>query len=190
MQFKKYLIPVLLLALTACGGGGSAAPAPAPTPMGQANNDTASVDEDSAVSIDVLANDTLINSASLAISVQPANGSAELNETNIDYTPDADFNGSDSITYTVNNTAGTSVSATFTITVNDINDAPIASDDSFVVLDNTPTDLTILANDSDADGSVVSASVIEQPTNGSVTVSESTKTYTPCEIPEIGRAHV
>jgi len=179
MQFKKYLIPVLLLALTACGGGGSAAPAPAPTPMGQANNDTASVDEDSAVSIDVLANDTLINSASLAISVQPANGSAELNETNIDYTPDADFNGSDSITYTVNNTAGTSVSATVTITVNDINDAPIASADSFVVLDNTPTDLTILANDSDADGSVVSASVIEQPANGSVTVSESTITYTP-----------
>jgi hypothetical protein len=49
----------------------------------------------------------------------------------VTYTPDADFNGTDSFTYTVNDGELDSASATATITVDGANDAPVGGDDAF-----------------------------------------------------------
>lgn len=153
-----------------------------------ANNDSATTDEDSAVTVSVLSNDTdvddTINSSTLAVSQSPSNGSAAVSGSSIIYTPNSNFNGSDSFQYTVADTSGsTSNTATVTITVNDINDAPTASSDSSTTAEDTPVTISILSNDSDIDGSLVNSSIaiVSNVSNGTTNVntSDGTVTYTP-----------
>ena len=72
-----------------------------------------------------------------------------------DYTPVADFNGSDSFTYRVSDGAADSNTATVTISVSAIGDAPVAHGDSATLTEDSqdfPVD--VLANDTDADNLV------------------------------------
>ena len=93
-----------------------------------ANDDTAETDEDVPVTIDVLANDTDVDTGD-TLTIQsvsdPANGTAVINAGQIDYTPDGEFSGTDTFTYTITDGTDTDT-ATVTITVNEVNDAPIA----------------------------------------------------------------
>lgn len=89
-----------------------------------ANNDTASTDQDTQVTIDILANDTdsggLVNS-SVAIVNDVDHGTTSINTTTgaVTYTPSAGYTGSDSFTYTVEDgDSNTSAQATVNITVN------------------------------------------------------------------------
>ncbi|MEM1093630.1 MAG: choice-of-anchor D domain-containing protein [Bacteroidota bacterium] len=88
-------------------------------------DDAATTDEDNAVSIDVLSNDSDEEGNTLSISdlSDPAGGTAVLDGTMVTYTPDADFNGTDTFTYTVGDGISEST-GTVTVTVNAINDAP------------------------------------------------------------------
>ena len=94
-----------------------------------ANDDSGGTDEDTAVTIDVLGNDTDVDGESLSVSsvTQPANGTVVNNGTDVAYTPDADFNGVDSFTYTSNDGTVDSSTATVTVTVAAVNDAPSIS---------------------------------------------------------------
>lgn len=155
--------------------------------------DPASVDEDDSVEVDVLANDSDIDGTldvtTVAIVNNGANGTAVVNSTTgvITYTPDADFNGSDSFTYQVDdNLGGTSNEATVSVTVNSINDAPVAANDTVTaLLEDTPHNINVLGNDSDIDGAlnVASVEVVSAPTNGATSVNTGTGmvTYTPSE---------
>jgi hypothetical protein len=95
-----------------------------------ASNDAYSVDEDAALSVDagtgVLQNDTPSSGVTAELVSGPSNASSfALNDDgSFDYTPAADFNGSDSFTYRTNDGSLTSNTATVTITVNPVNDAP------------------------------------------------------------------
>ena len=90
--------------------------------------DAATTPEDTAVDVSVVANDTDLEDATLSVSsiTQPANGSAVLksgSSTVITYTPNQNFHGPDSFTYTVSDgalTADTMVS----VKVHPVNDAP------------------------------------------------------------------
>lgn len=101
-----------------------------------ANDDSAATDEDTAVVVDVKANDTSgpDNESGQSLTVDsatvPANGTAEIIPTGDDagkvrYTPNADFNGPDSFQYTVCDDGAPSECATAAvgITVNPIDDA-------------------------------------------------------------------
>jgi hypothetical protein len=99
------------------GGGGNTAPV--------ATDDTATTDQDQAVTVDVLANDTdsdgTLTPGSVAVVTQPSNGTTNINATTgaITYTPTAGFTGTDTFTYTVNDDdSATSNAATVTVTVN------------------------------------------------------------------------
>lgn len=100
---------LLVLLLSACGGigggGGSTNPSAPPSP--RAANDTANVNEDETVNINVLSNDTSVTSSSIALGDAPENGTTTINGTNIDYAPDPDFFGADSFGYTVDSSTGT-----------------------------------------------------------------------------------
>jgi len=94
-----------------------------------ANDDTATTDEDTEVTIDVLANDTDpdLDPLSVASVTQGANGSVAINaDDTVAYTPDADFNGSDSFTYTASDGLGGTDTATVTVTVSPVTDISIA----------------------------------------------------------------
>ncbi|MCS5550994.1 MAG: tandem-95 repeat protein, partial [Gammaproteobacteria bacterium] len=125
-------------------------------------DDSASLDEDKTVDIPVLANDTLLThtyTTFLEFS-SPSNGQAILNVDNsISYIPQANFNGSDSFTYTVTieNKSGT---ANVNIEVNPINDKPsIESLATTLTVDEGKTEVTsISAIDVDGDNLTYSLS--------------------------------
>ncbi|MBD2200773.1 MULTISPECIES: Calx-beta domain-containing protein [Calothrix] len=153
-----------------------------------ANNDTATTEQGKPVSIDVLANDrtnTTLNQNTLAIATQPTNGTVTVNSNGtITYTPKANFNGTDSFTYTIKDNNGeTSNPAAVSITVTPAaNNPPVANNDTIITNQNTPVAIAILANDSDIDGTLnpSTIAIANQPTNGTVTINpDGTITFTP-----------
>jgi hypothetical protein len=92
-----------------------------------ATDDTATTNEDTSVTVSVLANDTDSDNDTLTVTAvtQGANGTVVLNGDNtVTYTPNADFNGTDSFTYTVSDGQGGTDTATVNVTVDSVNDAP------------------------------------------------------------------
>ncbi|MBB06378.1 MAG: hypothetical protein CML03_12855 [Pseudooceanicola sp.] len=144
-------------------------------------DDDASGDEDTAITIDVLANDTDVDGDTLSISAvgTPANGTAEIVDGKIVYTPNDDFNGTDSISYTVSDGAGGTDTATVSITVNPVNDAPVAVDDDASGDEDTAITIDVLANDTDVDGDTLSISAVGTPANGTAEVVDGKIVYTP-----------
>lgn len=70
-----------------------------------ANSDTDNTDKNSAVTTDVLSNDTdsdgSIDASTLTVTLQPTNGNVVIENGKITYTPNADYVGTDSYKYTV-----------------------------------------------------------------------------------------
>jgi hypothetical protein len=122
-----------------------------------ANGDTAVLNEDGLVRISVLANDMDVDGDQLTVTGASAvNGTVVVNANNtIDYFPNADFYGTDRITYTVSDGHGGTATATVTVTVNPVNDGPTANGEIWYVSTAANTVIgaeRILANDSDRDG--------------------------------------
>ncbi|MHA1939913.1 MAG: PKD domain-containing protein, partial [Candidatus Thorarchaeota archaeon] len=94
-----------------------------------AHDDAASTDEDTSVVIDVLANDSDIDGDTLTIdSVGSASyGTVQITTGLITYSPDANYFGIDSFTYTVSDGNGGIATATVTVTMNPVNDVPVAN---------------------------------------------------------------
>jgi hypothetical protein len=89
----------------------------------------------------VLANDTDPDSDALQILEvgSPANGTASIDDNGtsadptddfVTYTPDADYNGTDTFTYTISDGQGGTDTANVHVTVNPVNDTPQAADDT------------------------------------------------------------
>jgi hypothetical protein len=154
-----------------------------------ANDDSATVAEDSgANTISVLTNDTDADGDTLTITAvtQGANGSVAITGggTTVDYTPNANYFGSDSFTYTISDGNGGSDTATVSITVTNVNDNPTANDDAASVAEDSGANaINVLANDSispDA-GETLTITAVTQGTNGSVAITGGGTglTYTP-----------
>ncbi len=67
------------------------------------------------------------------------------------YTPSADFNGIDTLTYIVNNRHVDSAAATVTVDVGYTNDAPVAYAQEVSTSEGTPVTVTLTASDVDGD---------------------------------------
>jgi VCBS repeat-containing protein len=92
--------------------------------------DAYQVDEDGTLSVNVLGNDTSPTSGPLTavLVTGPTHGTLTFNtDGSFNYIPDANFNGTDSITYRAKNGSLESADAVVTITVNPVNDTPVAS---------------------------------------------------------------
>ncbi|MBN2534616.1 MAG: tandem-95 repeat protein, partial [Spirochaetales bacterium] len=146
-----------------------------------AADDSASTNEDTAVTIDVLANDTDIDGDTLSIASagNPANGTAAVNAGKIVYTPDANYNGTDSFTYTVSDGHGGTDTATVTVTINAVNDAPVAANDTATTSEDTAVTINVRANDTDIDGDTLSIASAGNPANGTAAINAGRIVYTP-----------
>jgi VCBS repeat-containing protein len=154
-----------------------------------ANNDTYAVNEDATLTVvlpGVLANDSDPDSDPLVavLTSGPSNGSLTLNADGaFSYTPNANFNGSDSFVYHASDASGGQSQATVTITVMPVNDAPSASADSYTTNEDTPLSVPapgVLANDNDIDSDPLSAVLVSGPSSGSLTLNANGSfTYTP-----------
>ncbi len=147
-------------------------------------NDSATTDEDTAVSGNVLGNDTDVDAGTMLTASLVANGSHGIatlaSDGSFTYTPNADFNGTDSFTYTASDGTAVSNVATVTIAVTSKNDAPIAVNDSTTTAENTAVTIAVLANDSDPDGGTLSVTSVTTPAHGTAGLNAGgTVTYTP-----------
>lgn len=145
-------------------------------------NDSATVDEDNSVGVAVLSNDSDPDGDTLTLQSygQPSNGSVSDNGSVITYTPAANFNGTDSFNYTINDGNGNTDTATVFVTINAVNDSPVANDDQATTDEDVPVDVDVVANDTDIDGDSLFISSHSQPANGSVVDNgDGTVTYTP-----------
>jgi len=151
-----------------------------------AQDDSYTIDEDGILTVDAAAgvlindNDADMDTLTASIAVGPGFGSLTLNsDGSFMYTPDANYNGLDSFTYTASDGNGNSAAAAVVITVTPVNDAPAASNDSATTQQNTAVVIDVLANDFDIDGDTLAVTGITVPTNGTVDFANDTITYTP-----------
>ena len=118
--------------------------------------DTAAGNEDSPITGNVLTNDQDPDGDTLLASLgtPPANGTVVVNpDGSFEYTPDPDFNGTDTFTYVATDPSGTTSVETVTVTVNPVNDAPVAVDDNITFPgESVSAVVEPLLNDTDVDG--------------------------------------
>ncbi|MBT8143377.1 MAG: tandem-95 repeat protein, partial [Gammaproteobacteria bacterium] len=149
----------------------------------EAGDDMAGTEFETAVTIDVLVNDSDPDGDSLSVATvgTATNSTVVNNTTDVTYTPNSGFSGTDSFTYTVSDGNGGSDEATVTVTVAEQgNRQPGAMDDAASTDQDTPVAIDVLANDSDPDSDPLTITDVSDPANGSVTNnSGKTVTYTP-----------
>ena len=146
-----------------------------------ANNDTASVQEDSSGNvINVAANDTDPDGDLLTVSAaSTATGTATFSGSNVIYTPPADFNGQATINYTISDGNGGTDTAIVTVTVTNVNDRPVANNDTANVDEDSSNNvIPVSANDTDVDGDTLTVTAATA-SNGTATPSGGNVIYTP-----------
>jgi gliding motility-associated-like protein len=169
-----------------------------------ANNDVASTNENTPVIFNITNNDFdvdgFINPSSVDLnpniigaqtSFNNPQGAWNLIAGQVSYSPALNFNGTASITYTVNDNSGAiSNSATITVTVLSVNNPPVANNDFTSTIEDTPVSLNIINNDTDPDGTInvntvdlnLSTAGIQTTVNtaqGSASVAAGVLTFTP-----------
>lgn len=155
------------------------------TPDGDAPvtvDDAATTDEDTSVTIDPLGNDSDPDGDPLSFAETPVadNGTVNVNpDGTIEYTPNPDFNGTDTITYMATDPDGNETPGTITVTVNPVNDAPVAVDDSATTPFDTAVVVPVLANDTDVDGDALRVTAAISPDGTVVINPDNTLTFTP-----------
>ncbi|ELA7137541.1 tandem-95 repeat protein [Vibrio parahaemolyticus] len=149
-----------------------------------AENDVITTEEDTAVTIDVLVNDSDVEGDVLSIqsaSVPSEQGSVDIVDGKLVFTPAENFNGEATITYIVTDGDLTD-EANVTVTVTPVNDSPVAVDDTVSTQEDTVVIIDVLPNDSDVDGdklSIQSATVPEA--QGKVEIVDGKLVFTPAE---------
>lgn len=153
-------------------------------------DDSYTVDEDAvlvrAVASDgVLGNDTDPEGDPLTAELVtgPSHGMLALGpDGSFTYTPNGDFHGTDSFTYRASDGDLSSV-ATVTITVDPVNDAPVADTDNYTLDEDTTLVVDapgVLANDGDVDGDELTAALSVAPGHGTLDLDpDGGFTYTP-----------
>ncbi|HHX8285875.1 TPA: tandem-95 repeat protein [Vibrio diabolicus] len=149
-----------------------------------ATNDAIQTDEDSQVLIDVLANDSDIEGDDLTItsaSVSEEQGIVEIVDGKLVFTPAENFNGNATISYTISD-GELEDEAQVLVTVNSVNDAPIALNDATITEEDTSVTIDVLPNDTDIDGDTLSIESASVPSDqGQVEIIDGKLVFTPTE---------
>jgi Ca2+-binding RTX toxin-like protein len=132
--------------------------------------DTFTTLEDTALAFtvaDLLGNDSDVDGDPIRLVSlgQPAHGTITRDGDQILYTPNLNFVGVDTVTYTVTDDADGTTVGTIRITVTPDNDAPVTGIDTFSGFEDQPVIVTtaqLLANDGDPDGDAISFVGIQQ----------------------------
>ena len=142
-----------------------------------ANGQSVTTNEDTPKSITLTGSDPDGDTLIYTITAQPVHGTFSGTAPNLTYTPAANYNGSDSFSFTVNDGKVDSVPATVNITVNPVNDAPVGVNDTAQVEWGKSVNIPVLANDTDADGDALSLTDSPSaPAHGTAVINADGKT--------------
>jgi len=156
-----------------------------------ATPDSISVDEDEVLTLDpsaILGNDSDVDGDALTVSLvnDVSHGTLSLSSNGaITYTPDADYSGSDSFTYQVDDGQGGVDTATVAIVVHPVNDAPVAGDDTYEVDEDATLQVDapgVGTDDTDIENDFLTFALVADVEHGSMTFNtDGTFTYIPDE---------
>ena len=107
---------------------------------------------------------------------QPTDGIVTLDGATATYTSNSDTATSDSFTFKVNDGELDSETSTVTIEITAVNDVPTVDNQTVTVTENIAKEITLIG--SDPDGDAITYSIVDQPTDGTVTLDGTTATYT------------
>ena len=146
-------------------------------------DDNFTTNEDTTLSGTVFTNDSDVDDSGLTLvnASDTANGTLTVNaDGTFDYVPNPDFFGTDSFTYQLEDPSrAVSAIATVTITVDPVNDAPVAVDDNFTTNEDTTLSGTVFTNDSDVDSGFMLVNASDTA-NGMLTINpDGTFDYVP-----------
>ena len=143
-------------------------------------NQSATTDEDVAVGITLNAvSPNLSASFTYTIVNSPANGVLSGVGPTFTYTPAANFHGSDSFTFRVNDGSHDSNTSTVSIVVLPVNDAPVADSQSVTTNSNTSVSISLTGSDFETAIANLTFEVTASPTHGTLSGSGATLSYTP-----------
>ncbi len=143
-----------------------------------ASSGTLSTDEDMAAGATLSASDLDGNGLTFSVVAGPAHGSVSISGSNYAYTPHANYHGSDSFTFRANDGSVNSNTATVSVTVDPVNDAPVA--DSAELDLNEDIALAGEPSGSDVDGDELTFDILTPPGDGDLTENlDGSYTYTP-----------
>lgn len=178
MNYLRSAITLLLIA--SCGGGGGGGPS-VPFTLNLAPNNI-STDEDTIYSGSLAADANEVVTLTYALTTQASNGQVSLSANGgaVTYTPNENFNGTDSFSYSVTAVEKSNVkNSTVTVTVNPVNDAPVVTitsktnlTENNILFDQNPT-FSLTYNDVDNTNDELTFSARVNNTNVPSTFTES-----------------
>ena len=142
-----------------------------------ANAQSVTTNEDATKAITLTGSDVESSVLTFSVIADPAHGTLSGTEPNLTYTPNPNYNGPDSFTFTANDGTVDSDPATVTITVTAVNDKPVANAQSVTTNEDATKAITLTG--SDVESSVLTFSVIADPAHGTLSGTEPNLTYTP-----------
>jgi hypothetical protein len=142
-----------------------------------AHDGTVQVSEDKATGLDLRASDPDGEPLIYTVVTAPARGTLSGTGASLTYRPAANFTGTDSFTFRVNDGTADSNLATVTLTVLPVNDAPRAHSIALSTPEDTPLAVTFPA--SDVDGDALTYTVLSLPAHGTISGTMPDLTYTP-----------
>jgi hypothetical protein len=135
------------------------------------------VPEDTPTGIVLTGSDPDGNQLTFSVVTGPAHGTLTGVSANLTYTPNANYYGTDSFTFRVFDGQDFSNTATVSITITPVNDAPVAYDQVLSTQRNTSLAITLTADD--VEGGLLGFTVTAGPTHGTLSGSGANRTYTP-----------
>jgi len=129
-----------------------------------ANAQSVITDEDTSIPITLTGSDVEGSALTYLVVTSPAHGTLSGTDNSLTYLPNTNYFGADSFSFKVNDGSLDSAPATVTMTVNPVNDPPVADSQSVTTLEDTP--VAIALTGSDVEGSALSYTVTTGPANG------------------------
>ena len=138
-----------------------------------------SSDEDTAIDITLSATDVDQDNLTYSIVSDVSNGTTSISGSTLTYTPNQDWNGTDTFTYKVNDGVVDSNTSNGTIIIAAINDAPVANDMTVSTNETRFSSLDITLDATDVDGDDLTYSIVSDASNATTTLNNNIITYVP-----------
>jgi hypothetical protein len=142
-----------------------------------AQDQTFTTAEDTPTTVNLAASDMDGDPLTYSIGTATVHGFLSIEGNVVSYTPEANFNGSDSFTFKANDGTVNSNEAMVSITINAVNDAPITEGKTVTIAEGTSAAITLVA--SDVDGDPLTYNIITAPSYGSAIIEDNEVAYIP-----------
>ena len=145
----------------------------APTAIAQSAGTTRNTD----LALTLSSTDPENSPLTFTVVTAPTNGTLTGTAPNLTYRPNSNYVGADSLTFRVNDGTADSALATVNVTVSFSNVAPVAIAQSVSTNEDTTKSITLTGTDADPD--TLTFTIVNPPTNGTLTGTIPNLTYTP-----------